>query len=222
MNTTIGGNYSHGTRRACATWLTAIAISVCCCGATAAHGTGSGNGGAAHAIGGFSGGSHGRKHRGTGWRDRVGDRGIRTARADVGGQRGWLIPGHGYFFASLPPYCTLLYWQGTGFYYANGVYYGWDGTVGGYQEVEPPAGLAQRVDSQQAAEADLFVFPVEGQSNVQTEADRAECDRWAVTQLGADPRQASATNQAFESSASRESRLRATRQCLEARHYTVQ
>jgi hypothetical protein len=66
------------------------------------------------------------------------------------------------------------------------------------------------------------VFPVEGQSNVQTEADRAECDRWAVTQLGADPRQASATNQASESSASRESRLRATRQCLEARHYAVQ
>ena len=51
-----------------------------------------------------------------------------------------------------------LYWQGTAFYYANGVYYGWDGTVGGYQEVEPPAGLFQRVDSQQAAEADLFVF----------------------------------------------------------------
>jgi len=52
-------------------------------------------------------------------RDRVGDRGIRTARADVGGQRGWLVPGHGYFFASLPPYYTLLYWQGTGFYYVT-------------------------------------------------------------------------------------------------------
>jgi hypothetical protein len=133
------------------------------------------------------------------------------------------VPGRGYFFASLPPYCTLLYWQGTGFYYADGLYYEWNGTAGGYQEVEPPAALIQQVDSQLAVEADLFVFPVEGQTNSQLEADRAECDRWAVTQVGFDPRTARPRNNTADGfAAQRDSYARADRLCLEARHYAVQ
>jgi hypothetical protein len=134
------------------------------------------------------------------------------------------VPGHGYFFASLPPYCTLLYWQGTGFYYADGIYYEWNGTAGGYQEVEPPAGLVQQVDSQNAADTDPFVFPVEGQTNAQLEADRAECDRWAVTQTGFDPGTAPRPREkaADGYAAQRDDYARADRLCLESRHYAVE
>jgi hypothetical protein len=131
-----------------------------------------------------------------------------------------LVPGHGYFFASLPPYCALLYWQGTAFYYADGFYYQWNGNAGGYQEVEPPAGIARQVDSQKVVETELFVFPVEGQTNAQLEADRAMCDRWAVTQAGFDPR--AARQAADDFAAQRESYARADRLCLEARHYAVE
>jgi hypothetical protein len=133
------------------------------------------------------------------------------------------VPGHGYFFASLPPYCALLYWQGTAFYYSDSFYYEWNGTAGGYQEVEPPAGLVQPVDSQKAVETDLYVFPVEGQTNAQLEADRAECDRWAVTQAGFDPSTAQPREKAADSfAARRDDYARANRLCLEARHYAVQ
>jgi hypothetical protein len=194
--------------------MTVIAISACCCGAAAAHGTGMGNGGTGH--------SHGRGHRGAGWGGHGGP-GTPSARNRIGAQRGWLVPGHGYFFASLPPYCALVYWQGTGFYYADGIYFEWNGTAGGYQEVEPPAGLVQQLDSQNAADTDPFVFPVEGQTNAQLEADRAECDRWAVTQAGFDPSTARPREQAADGfAAQRNDYARADRLCLEARHYAVE
>jgi hypothetical protein len=133
------------------------------------------------------------------------------------------VPGRGYFFASLPPYCALVYWQGTGFYHADGIYYEWDGTAGGYQEVEPPAGLVQQVDSQNAVDTDPFVFPVEGQTNAQLEADRAECDRWAATQAGFDPGTARPPEKAADGfAAQRDDYARADRLCLESRHYAVE
>jgi hypothetical protein len=202
--------------------LSAIAIAACCGGAAAAHGTGFGSSGTGHAFGGHSSGGHGRGHRGTGWHGR-GDSGPPSPGNRIGAQRGWLVPGHGYFFASLPPYCALRYWQGTGFYYAEGIYYEWNGTAGGYQEVEPPAGLVQIIDSQKAAEAELFVFPVEGQTNAQLEADRAACDRWAATQAGFDPRTTQPRNEAADGfTAQRDSYAHADRLCLEARHYAVE
>lgn len=204
--------------------LGAIAISACCCGPAAAHGAGSGSDGSGHAAGGHSSGSHGRGHRGAGGRGRGEPATLFSGnRADV--RRGWFVPGHGYFFESLPPYCAVLYWEGTGFYYADGIYYEWNGTAGGYQEVQPPAALAQQVDNQQAVETDLFVFPVEGQTNEQLEADRAECDRWAVTQAGFDPRTTRPPNHAADAdglAAQRDRYARADRLCLEARRYTVE
>ena len=202
-----------------ATLLGVIAIAACCCGAAGAHGTGIGNGGGTgHAFDSHSNGSHGRGHRGARWYGHGGGR-----RPGVGGLRGWFVPDHGYFFASLPPYCTLVYWQGTGFYHADGIYYEWNGTAGGYQEVEPPPGLVQQVDGRQAVETDLFVFPVEGQTNAQLEADRAACDRWAVTQAGFDPHTAQSRDKAADGFAvQRDSYARADRLCLEARHYAVE
>jgi hypothetical protein len=222
MSTTISENYSRGRRHPCAVLLTAIGIFACCCGAAAAHGGGSGNDGTGHAAGGHSSGSHGRGHRGAGWRSR-GDPAKLSAGNRADARRGWLVAGYGYFFASLPPYCTLLYWQGAEFYYAGGVYYEWNGTAGGYQEVEPPAALALQVASQQAVEPDLFVFPVEGQTNAQLEADRAECDRWASTQGKFDPNTTRPRNKAADGfAAQRDSYARADRLCLEARHYAVE
>jgi len=204
------------------TLLSVIAISACCCGAAAAHGSGTGNGAAGHAFGGLSSSAHGRGRHGVGWRGRSDPRTFPAANR-IGARRGWFVPGHGYFFASLPPYCTLVYWQGTGFYYADDIYYEWNGTAGGYQEVEPPAGLVQQVEGQNAADTDPFVFPVEGQTNAQLEADRAECDRWAVTQAGFDPSTAGPREKAADGFAARRNDYaRADRLCLEARHYAVE
>jgi hypothetical protein len=205
-----------------ATLLSVIAISAFCCGAAAAHGNGAGNGATGHAIGGLSSSAHGRGHHGVRWRGR-GDPGKFPAANRTGARRGWFVAGRGYFFASLPAYCALVYWQGTGFYYADGIYYEWNGTAGGYQEVEPPAGLVRQVDSQNAVDTDPFVFPVEGQTNAQLESDRAECDRWAVTQAGFDPRTAQPREKAADRfAAQRDDYARADRLCLEARHYAVE
>jgi hypothetical protein len=204
-----------------ATLLSVIAISACCCGAAAAHGSGTGNGATGHAFGGPSSSAHGRGRHGAGWRGRSDSK--FSAANRIGARRGWFVPGHGYFFASLPPYCALVYWQGTGFYHADGIYYEWDGTAGGYQEVEPPAGLVQQVDSQNAVDTDPFVFPVEGQTNAQLEADRAECDRWAATQAGFDPGAARPPEKAADGfAAQRDDYARADRLCLESRHYAVE
>ena len=204
-----------------ATLLSVIAISACCCGAAAAHGNGTGNGAGGHAFGGPSSSAHGRGRHGAGRRGRSDSR--FSAANRIGARRGWFVPGHGYFFASLPPYCALVYWQGTGFYYADDIYYEWNGTAGGYQEVEPPAGLVQQVDRQNAADTDPFVFPVEGQTNAQLEADRADCDRWAAAQAGFDPGTARPREKAADGfAARRDDYARADRLCLEARHYAVE
>src|SRR5579863_5886206 len=107
------------------------------------HGTGS------HSSG------HGHGHHRGGWQ---GERGFIGGRNRDGNHGGWIVPGHGFFFASLPSYCKLIYWEGVPYYYADDVYYEWSGTAGAYQEVQPPAGLAEQIDAQAPAVTELFVF----------------------------------------------------------------
>lgn len=132
--------------------------------------------------------------------------------ASGGGHGGWILPGYGYYFVSIPSYCKLVYWEGVPYYYDDDVYYEWNGSVGAYEQVLPPAGLTESINTQAPALRDLFVFPNEGQTIEQLERDREECRRWAADQVGLDPKVA----------ASRANFLRADGACLEARDYSVE
>jgi hypothetical protein len=185
-----------------------ISIGLWSSGFAVAHGASGGNGNGGHGAGFHSnrtgrghghhkGGSHG--ERGSGGRDR-------------GGQGGWSIPGYGFYFASIPSYCQLVYWDGAPYYYADDVYYEWSGTAGAYVQVQPPAGLAESINSQTTVLRDLFVFPNGDQTIEQLERDREECHQWAADQVGLDPKVA----------AKRANYLRADGACLEARDYSVE
>ncbi|MHB8478231.1 MAG: hypothetical protein ACYDBZ_18330 [Steroidobacteraceae bacterium] len=109
------------------------------------------------------------------------------------------------------------------YYYADDVYYEWDGTAGAYQEVLPPAALAEHIDAQAPAVAELFVFPNGDQTDEQLKLDREACHRWAVQQAGFDPKAASPRSKTSDrSAAQRTTYLRADKACLEARDYSVE
>ena len=171
-------------------------------GFAVAHGTSGGNGSAGHGAG------HARGHyRSGGHRER----GL-SGRYRIAGQGGWSLPGHGFYFASIPSYCKLVYWDGVPYYYADDVYYEWNGSVGAYEQVHPPTDLAESIDNQAAELRDLFVFPNGDQTIEQLERDREDCQRWAADQVGLDPKVA----------ANRANFLRADGACLEARDYNVE
>jgi hypothetical protein len=183
-----------------------------------AHGAGNGNSNAGHgASSNNSGDGHGH-HRG-GWH---GERGSSGGGYRGGNFRGWSIPGHGFYFAAIPSYCKLVYWDGAPYYYADDVYYEWSGTAGGYQQVQPPAGLEEKMNSQ-ASDTELFVFPNGDQTNEQFERDRAACHRWAVQQVGFDPNAAALhTKASIPIALKRAEYLHADAVCLEARDYSVE
>ena len=172
----------------------------------------------AHGASGASSGGHGagfhssRTGHGNGHH-----RGSRQGERDSSGrhrsvQGGWSIPGHGFYFASIPSYCKLVYWDGAPYYYADDVYYEWSGTAGAYEQVQPPPGLAESINSKAPVLRDLFVFPNGDQTIEQLQRDREECHQWAAEQVGLDPKVL----------ANRSDYLRADGACLEARGYSVE
>jgi hypothetical protein len=172
-------------------------------GFAVAHGASGGNGSAGHGAG------HGHSHHRAASH---GERGFSGRIRRGGGEGGWVLPGYGFYFVSIPSYCKLIYWDGVPYYYADDVYYEWNGSVGAYEQVQPPAGLAERIISQAPALRDLFVFPNGDQTIEQLERDREECQRWAADQVGVDPKVP----------AKRAPYLRADGACLEARDYSVE
>jgi hypothetical protein len=185
-----------------------------------AHGASGGNSSAGHGLGFHSSGSvHGRGHHRGDWRGEHGTRGDGYR----GDHRGWSIPGHGFYFASIPSYCRLVYWEGASYFYADDIYYEWNGTVGAYQEVQPPAGLAEQIAAQATVMTELFVFPNGDQSNEQLERDREACHRWAVQQVGFEPKAAAPhIKTANRLVAEHAYYLRADQACLEAHDYSVE
>ena len=144
--------------------------------------------------------------------------GMAVATAEAGASRG-----HGFFFASIPSYCKLVYWEGVPYYYADDLYYEWNGSAGAYQEVQPPAGLAEQIAAQAPVVTELFVFPNGDQSNEQLERDREACHRWAVQQVGFDPKTAAPHIKASDGSVAKLANyLRADAACLEAHDYRVE
>ena len=102
-----------------------------------------------------------------------------------------VAPPVGIFLPLLPPAYVTLWIGGAPYYYANGVYYGT--APGGYVVVDPPPGAdeAQPAPPPPPPPAapppapDPVIYPRNGQSAQQTEADRQDCNRWATTQPSA-------------------------------------
>jgi hypothetical protein len=119
-----------------------------------------------------------------------------------------VAPPIGIVVPLLPPSYTTLWIGGVPYYYANGAYYVADGPQ--YRVVQPPPGADDAkpapVHSPRAA-PDPILYPRNGQSAEQTEADRRECNRWATTQQDA-MNDASIFKRAVEA-------------CMDGRGYTV-
>ena len=211
----------HQQRSRLGTLAALISIELWSSGFAVSHGANGGNSSAGHGAGFHSSGSgHGHGHHRGGWR---GARGTSGGGYRGGDHGGWSIPGHGFYFASIPSYCKLVYWEGAPYYYADDIYYEWNGTAGAYQEVQPPAGLAEQIAAQAPVVTELFVFPNGNQSNEELERDREACHRWTVQQVGFDPKAAAPPIKASDRSvAKRADYLRADEACLEAHDYSVE
>jgi hypothetical protein len=133
--------------------------------------------------------------------------------------------GLGLYFGSLPYYYSTYWWGGVPYYYADNNYYVWNGGVGQYQTVAPPAEVLSQAGAQAGAQtggsaagpSDLIAYPKNGQSQDQLGKDKFECHRWAVNQTGFDPTQ-------FGGGAApgrRSDYFRAQTACLEGRGYSV-
>jgi hypothetical protein len=183
-------------------WLVAASLAALAIGSSnlaAAHSGGGGGGG--HGGGGHGGGFHGgggsrggAYHGGWfghgGWYGR-GGYGRGWYRGGYYGGWGWGW-GYGLFFADLPWYYDTYWWDGVPYYYADDVYYQWNGDAGAYETVPPPTGLADQVGAQGPPARELFVYPKAGQTNEQMARDREDCHRWAAAQTGFDPSTVSA------------------------------
>lgn len=119
------------------------------------------------------------------------------------------VPPIGIIVPLLPPAYATLWIGGIPYYYANDVYY--TATPGGYAVVAPPPGAETAQPTPPPpppmAASEPIVYPRNGQSAAQIEADRQECNRWAGAQPGVG---AHAT--VFQ---------RAVAACMDARGYTV-
>jgi hypothetical protein len=211
----------HGQRSRLAALAGLISIGLGNPGFALAHGASSGNSSAGHGVGFHSSGhGHGHGHHRGGWH---GERGFSGGGYRGGNLAGWSVPGHGFFFISIPSYCRLVYWEGVPYYYADDVFYEWNGAAGAYQEVQPPVGLAEQIDAQAPIVTELFVFPNGDQTSEQLERDREACHDWAVQQAGFDPKSAAPRTKASDrSAAERANYLRADAACLEAHDYSVE
>lgn len=113
------------------------------------------------------------------------------------------VPPAGIVVPYLPPAYATVWIGGAPYYYANGVYYA--AAPQGYVVVATPPGaeLAQATP----ALPSFVIYPRNGQSSAQIEADRAACNQAAAVQPGSDM-----SPVVFQ---------RVFAACMEARGYTV-
>lgn len=120
------------------------------------------------------------------------------------------IPPIGIMIPMLPPTYTTLWVRGAPYYYANGIYYAATPDRS-YTVVAPPAGVEIAQPVPQSPDAgnlpEQVIYPRNGQSAEQMEADRQDCNRWAMTQP-----KAQSDASVFQ---------RAIAACMEGRGYTV-
>lgn len=111
-----------------------------------------------------------------------------------GGRFAVVVPPVGIIVPLLPPAYVSLWTASGRYFYANGVYYA--PAPGGYEVVaQPPNANTAATSPPPAAAApppvppqwlakpppEPVIYPRNGQSSAQTEADRQECNRWATT-----------------------------------------
>lgn len=130
-----------------------------------------------------------------------------------------IVPPFGIIVPALPQYYTTLYVDSTPYYYADGVYYVWRRSAPGYEVVAAPDD--SRIDTDASVPDELYIYPMEGQSEDQQNTDRFECHQWSVDQTGYDPSQPGGNVPADERTEKREQYLRAMTACLEGRGYSV-
>jgi len=119
----------------------------------------------------------------------------------------------GAFVGVLPAGCSVVYVDGSRYYYGDDAYYLRDEARAGYVVVPPPAGAAEAPSASGAPT--VFIYPKAGQSAELQEQDRRECEEWATSETGFDPRDAD------DETAPRADYVRAMTACLEGRDYTV-
>jgi hypothetical protein len=193
-----------------------------------AHGGGGGGGHGGGGGGGGHGGGYGGGHGGRGGyggHRGFGGHGFGYGRFGYGGfgfYDGFGLLGYGLFFDALPLYYSTYWWGGVPYYYANDNFYQWDGSVGQYQTVRAPQGLASQVATQGSENLNLFAYPKNGQTTEQQATDRVECQQWATGQTGIDSPPAGSTAAITLPAAKRQDYLRAQAACLQGRGYSVQ
>jgi hypothetical protein len=97
----------------------------------------------------------------------------------IGAPFGALVP-------FLPWYYSTLWWDGEPYYYANDTYYTWNADQHQYQVVAPPVDIESGAKLAPAI-GDLFVYPMNGQTDDQKMSDEAGCHLAAVKEIGFDP-----------------------------------
>jgi hypothetical protein len=185
--------------------MVALASAVLLAAGPVAVAAGHGGGGMGHA--GFGGGFHGgfarggfarggiaRGGYGRGYARGYGGRGYGGRgygwRGGYGWGPGWglgLGLGLGLYLDTLPWDYATYWWGGVPYYYADDNYYVWDSPAGEYQEVQPPAQVAQQAANAPAPSQQLYAYPKNGQSEQQQTSDKAQCRQWAATQMGSPP-----------------------------------
>lgn len=121
-----------------------------------------------------------------------------------------IVPPIGIVVPILPSAYVTLRIGGLPYYYANGAYYTVAEPGPGYVVVAPPQGAEQAQPAQVSVtppKPDPIIYPRNGQSAEQTEADRQACNRWATTQPSA-MNDASVFNRAVEA-------------CMDGRGYSM-
>jgi hypothetical protein len=119
----------------------------------------------------------------------------------------------GAYLSFLPPDCSVVWVDGARYYYGNGAYYVWDAPGTGYVVVPPPTEVGEA--PAEAGVPTVYIYPKAGQSVALQEQDRQECEEWATSQTGFDPRDET------REAAKQADYLRAMTACLEGRDYTV-
>jgi hypothetical protein len=169
------------------------------------------------AHGGYGGGygyrgGYGGYRGGYGWHGGYGWRG------GYYGGWGWGGLGLGLYFATLPLYYSTLWLDGVPYYYADDVYYRYDGRVRQYVTVAPPPDAQSQDGAPAQVGTDLIAYPKNGQSAEQQAKDKYECHHWATAQSGFDPTLGAA---APASQTKRSDYMRAQAACLDGRGYSV-
>jgi hypothetical protein len=131
-------------------------------------------------------------------------------------------PPRGLVISVLPPYYSTVWFGGIPYYYADNVYYMAQPDQSGYAVVDPPenADEPSAAPDSPAPQADLIIYPKNGQSKDQQAADQYECYNWAKSQTGFDPTQPGGGGSGNPDQG-RSNYNRAMSACLQGRGYQV-